>query len=103
MSLNLFREEGQTKMNIFKRLTFWLVLFSLLVCFNNLTGNDDKNILIYLTNPFNPLLNRWLTDINMNPETTYLFKPLICGLHLLFWTALGLIIDKLIKKSKNKE
>ncbi|MGQ8874429.1 hypothetical protein [Paenibacillus sp. TSA_86.1] len=90
-------------MKIFKKLTFWFVLFSLLVCFNNLSGNDDKNILIYLTNPFNPLLNRPLTDINMNPETTYLFKPLIYGFHLLFWTGLGLIIDFLIKKDKARK
>ncbi|WP_342555639.1 hypothetical protein [Paenibacillus sp. FSL R7-0652] len=87
-------------MKLFKKLTFWFVLFSLLVCFNNLSGNDDKNILIYLTNPMNSLLNGWLTHINTNPETTYLFKPLICGLHLLFWTGLGLVIDTLIKKDK---
>ncbi|PZT54744.1 hypothetical protein [Paenibacillus silvae] len=91
------------KLSIFKKLTFWFVLFSLLICFNNLSGNDDKNILIYLTNPFNPFLNKWLTGINTNPETTYLFRPLIYGLHLLFWTGLGLIIDKLIKKDKNKK
>lgn len=87
-------------LNILKKLTFWFVIFSLTVCFINLSGNDDKNILIYLTNPINPLLNDWLTKINTNPETTSFFRPLIYLFHLIFWGGVGLILDRVIMKLK---
>jgi hypothetical protein len=89
--------------NIFKKFTFWFLLFSLLICLVNMSGNDDKNILIFLTNPINLYLNSWLTKINTNPDTTYIFNPLIYLLHLTFWGILGIAIDLLIRKVKNSK
>jgi len=91
---------------IMKRSVFWFCLLSLVICFFNFSGSDDKNLLIFLTNPINLLLVDWLTDINTNPDTTIFFKPLIYSLHLLFWVVLGIAIDvfiKSIKKHKNKD
>lgn len=99
--LNDFNPGGDAEMTtLMKKFTFWLCIFSLLICFLNLSGNDDKNILIFLTNPINMLLVDWLTDINTNPDTTQLFKPLIYVLHLAFWILLGLVIDWLVKRKK---
>lgn len=86
--------------SIMKRFAFWFCLLSLMICFFNFSGNDDKNLLIFLTNPINLLLVEWLTDINTNPETTKFFQPLIYLFHLLFWIVLGVVIDLLIKSIK---
>jgi len=83
-----------------KRFAFWFCLLSLLICFFNFSGNDDKNLLIFLTNPINLLLVEWLTDINTNPDTSKFFQPLIYLFHLLFWIVLGFVIDLLIKSIK---
>ncbi|NMO98181.1 hypothetical protein [Paenibacillus lemnae] len=91
---------------IFKKFTFWFVLFSLFICLMNLSGQDDKNILVFLTNPINLYLEGWLTRMNTNPDTTDIFKPIVYLLHLLFWAILGIAIDSLIKiveKFKMKE
>ncbi|SEM04707.1 hypothetical protein SAMN04488688_10884 [Paenibacillus sp. cl141a] len=85
---------------IMKRFAFWFCLLSLLICFFNFSGNDDKNLLIFLTNPINLLLVEWLTDINTNPDTSKFFQPLIYLFHLLFWIVLGFVIDLLIKSIK---
>lgn len=86
--------------SILKRFAFWFCLFSLLICFFNFSGNDDKNLLIFFTNPINLLLVDWLTDINTNPDTTKFFQPLIYVFHLLFWIGLGIVIDQLIRRRK---
>ena len=83
---------------LLKKFAFWFVLFSILICFINLSGNDDKNILIFITNPINQYLLSWLTDVNTNPNRTHFFKPLLYLLHLTFWGLLGLTIDILIMK-----
>lgn len=79
--------------NLLKKFFFWFVLFSLIIIFINASGNDDKNLLIYLTNPLNSLFDRWLTNINTNPDTSSFFQPIIYLLHMLFWGALGHAID----------
>lgn len=84
-----------------KYFTFWFVLFSLIVCLINLSGNDEKNILIFLTNPIHIFLEKWLTSINTNSETSHFFRPIIYLLHLVFWGVIGLTIDGLIVKIKN--
>lgn len=88
-----------------KKFTFWFCICSLFICLNNFLGNDDKNILIFLTNPINLLLNDWLTNINTDPDRTQFFKPIIYILHLSFWIILGIVIDvsvRRIKKLNNK-
>lgn len=85
-----------------RKFTFWFCILSLIVCVINFTGNDDKNILIFLTNPLNWILNDWLTKINMDFNTTQFFKPLLYILHLLFWVGLGLIFDGIIRNIKIK-
>lgn len=87
-------------LKLLKTSIFWCILFSLAVCLINVSGNDDKNILIFLTNPISLSLVKWLTTINLNPETTMLFRPLIYLLHLLFWGGLGWLLDTLARKIK---
>jgi len=74
---------------LFKKFSFWLLLFSIVICLFNLSGNDDYNILIFFT----------------NPDTTFLFKPIIYLSHIAFWGLVGLLIDfirvRVSKKSKN--
>lgn len=92
-------------MTIFlKKFSFWLILFSILICLFNLSGNDDYNILIFFTNPITLLLADWVTNINTNPDTTYLFRPIIYLSHLVFWGLVGLLIDLIrVRVSENRK
>lgn len=89
---------------LLKKFSFWLILFSILVCLFNLSGSDDKNLLIFITNPINFFLVDWVTNINTNPDTTFLFKPIVYLLHIAFWGILGLLIDLIgVRVIKNRE
>ena len=81
--------------------SFWFTLFALSICLFNLTGADDKNLLLYITNPilwfledFSPFLKRFISD--------QMLSWLFYFLSLFFWCCIGLLIDTLIHTSKRK-
>jgi hypothetical protein len=74
-----------------KRWTFWCLLFSVLIVTCNLAGLDDKNLLIFLTNPLNWILEN-------EPQWRSVTPYLIHVSHLVFWGALGWGIDLVVRK-----
>jgi len=67
-----------------------------------MSGYDDYNIIIFITNPINWLNIKWLTRINVNPDTTYLFLPLLYLQHIAFWAILGHLVDLIRVRVRNK-
>lgn len=86
-------------MRLFKKFSFWLTIFSVFICVYNYLGYDDMNIGIYLVSPPFWLLNRWLSTNYPYPSVEALV--IIYTTTILFWLLLGIMIDKLIKKTKN--
>ncbi|CAM4422852.1 Permease [Paenibacillus typhae] len=84
-----------------KKLSFWLPVLSLFVCFYNLSGADDKNLLLFLTSPLLLWFNPQLTDLHysMNSERAFLF--VLYGIHFFSWLIFGLIIDWLYSRYKS--
>jgi hypothetical protein len=78
-----------------KRWTFWFACFSFAVIMFNLAGLDDKNLLIFLTNPL-----AWILE--NQPEWRSVTRNLIHVSHLAFWTALGWAIDRGIREWKSR-
>lgn len=83
---------------MFRKLSFWLPLISLLIIVFHLTGLDaktefdDKGLLVYYTSP--PFL---LVDQHF----AFNHAPLFYILTLFFWFLIGWIIDRLIKYVKS--
>jgi hypothetical protein len=87
---------------LFKFFSFWLALFALSICLFNLSGYDDKNLLLFLTSPilmalegYSSFFRRFLSD-QMLMWLYYL-------LNVFFWCCTGLIIDSVIHSSKRKK
>ncbi|KJD43026.1 hypothetical protein [Paenibacillus terrae] len=89
-------------MKIIKKVSFWIPILSLIICMCNLSGNDDKNILLFLTSPFLLWLNPWLTDLHYSMANEILNKFILYGIHFFSWLLIGLLIDWLISKYKVK-
>ncbi|MBY0012652.1 hypothetical protein H7K49_19415 [Paenibacillus typhae] len=89
---------------IMKKLSFWLPLLSLIVCLYNLSGADDKNLLLFLTSPLLLWLNPQLTDLHYSMNSEQVFQIILYGIHLFSWLIIGFIIDWIFAryKSKNK-
>lgn len=81
--------------------SLWLSTFSLLVCLFNFSGMDDKNLLLFFTNPLLLLLNPVVTRLldTMNSEALQLLLLYIT--HLAFWLCLGLLIDLLRRRARH--
>ncbi|ASA25315.1 hypothetical protein [Paenibacillus donghaensis] len=81
--------------------SLWLSIFSLLVCLFNFSGMDDKNLLLFFTNPLLLLLNPVVTRLldTMNSEALQLLLLYIT--HLAFWLCLGLLIDLLRRRARH--
>ncbi|OLS33430.1 hypothetical protein BTR25_25935 [Bacillus sp. MRMR6] len=88
-------------MKLYRRFSFWLPILSIFICFFNLLGFDDKNLLLFITSP--PF---WLTETHwfvvnfMHPSEIPL--GIIYVLAILFWFLIGMILDKIIKIFLNK-
>ncbi len=89
-------------MKIFKKASFLLPVLSLIICIHNLSGNDDKNLLLFLTSPLLLRLNSWLTDLHYSMNNELLFNFILYCLHFFSWLIAGLFIDWLRKKYKTK-
>lgn len=88
-------------MTIIKRFSFWFIILSILICFFNLSGSDDYNLIIFITNPISWFFENWLTKINTNPDTTVWFRPILYLLHIAFWAILGHLIDFIRVRVRN--
>jgi hypothetical protein len=88
-------------MRFIKKISFWLLILSLIICFINLSGNDDGNLLLFLTSPVLLWLNPWLTTLHYSMENELLSQFLLYGIHLCTWLFTGFLIDWLINIKKN--
>ncbi|MBD2870560.1 hypothetical protein [Paenibacillus arenilitoris] len=89
-------------MKIAKKISFWLALFSLAVCLFNLSGEDDKNLLLFFTNPLLLALNGYLTKLNASMANEELFMLIVYGIHLGSWLIAGLLLDGMISRLKQR-
>ncbi|MGF7048091.1 putative membrane protein [Paenibacillus sp. DS2015] len=89
-------------MIIFKKYSFWLFILSLSICLFNLYGDDDKNLLLFLTSPLLLWLNPWLTTLHYSLDMELLWLIVLYGIHLFSWLFIGLLIDWLISGFKAK-
>lgn len=95
-------QDGGFYMIIIKKISFWLLILSLIICLFNLSGNDDKNLLLFLTSPVLLWLNPWLTTLHYSMENELLWQFVLYGIHLFTWLITGFLIDLLIHAKKNK-
>lgn len=86
-----------------RRIRFWTTLFSLFFVLLNLFGQDDKNILLFLTNPLNLIGLEDATPQLRKVMLENIFWFVQYALHLGFWYTFGLIIDWMIGRKKTKE
>ncbi|WP_019909367.1 hypothetical protein [Paenibacillus sp. HW567] len=87
-----------------KKLGLWLPLLSLIVCLYNLSGRDDKNLLLAFTNPLLIWLNPQLTDLHYLMKNELLWQLILYAIHFFSWLIVGLVLDWGFsrKRSKNK-
>jgi hypothetical protein len=89
-------------MKLMKRLGLWLPILSVTVCMINLSGQDDKNLLLFLTSPLLLWLNPQLTDLHYTMDNELLFQFILYGIHFFFWLGFGLLFDWLIARRRAK-
>ncbi|WP_189026103.1 hypothetical protein [Paenibacillus albidus] len=87
---------------LIKKLSLWLPILSLLVCLHNLSGDDDKNLLLFLTSPLLLWLNPQLTDLHYSMKNELLWQFLLYGIHFFSWLLFGIIIDWVFSRYKAK-
>jgi hypothetical protein len=85
-----------------KKFKFWLTLFAIVVCLNNLVGNDDKNLILFLTSPhlmfledFSPVFRKTFPNENIYWGFYYVIN--IAG-----WFLIGWIIDFIVSQVKKQ-
>ncbi|MEK4327018.1 hypothetical protein MKX70_14430 [Paenibacillus sp. FSL R7-0312] len=89
-------------MKLMKRLGLWLPVLSVAVSMINLSGQDDKNLLLFLTSPLLLWLNPQLTDLHYNMDNELLFQCILYGIHFFFWLGFGLLFDWLLARRRAK-
>lgn len=89
-------------MKLIKRLSFWLPILSIAVCIINLSGQDDKNLLLFLTCPLLLWLNPQLTDLHYSMDNELLWQFILYGIHFFFWLGFGLLFDWLLARRRAK-
>lgn len=83
-----------------KKFSFWLTILSILVCLVNVTGMDDKNLLLFFSSPHLLLLedySRYLREIGN--ETTQLL--ILYFINIVGWFLIGWLIDTVTSKIKH--
>src|SRR5690554_616443 len=89
-------------MRVFKLFSFWLTIFAFGICFVNMTGYDDKNLLLFLTSPpllflddYSSFLKRFFSELTL----IWIFYLL----HVWFWCCIGLVTDSIVHRSLRKK
>jgi hypothetical protein len=93
-------EKEACSLRFIKKVSFWFLIVSLMICLFNLSGHDDKNLLLGYTSPLLLWLNPWLTRNTIENELIEQLLPY--GLHLFSWLFAGILIDRLISLVKPK-
>lgn len=89
-------------MRVFKFFSFWLTLFALGICLYNLSGYDDKNLLLFMTSPLLLVLEDYSSFFKRFLSYQMLIW-LFYFLNVFFWCCIGLIIDSIIHSTKRKK
>ena len=78
-----------------KSFRFWLVLISFLVIIVNTSGYDDYNMLLAIISPLAWIYEtfRFVREADISIVVVYLTT-------LDFWYLIGLVLDRLIKKTR---
>lgn len=78
-----------------KSFRFWLVLISILVIIVNISGYDDYNILLAIISPLVWIYEsfRFVREVDISIVVVYLTT-------LGFWYLVGLVLDRLIKRTR---
>ena len=92
----------RSMMRIFRKFSFWLPLLSLAICMVNLSGEDDKNLLLFLTSPVLIWLNPQLTDLNYSMENELQFQLIEYAIHFFSWLVFALLFDWLLARRRAK-
>jgi predicted PurR-regulated permease PerM len=87
---------------LLKHASFWLTLLALCVCVFNLSGFDDKNLLLYITGPPLWFLEDYSSFIRRF-VSAQLMMSLFCVVHVLFWCCVGMAIDSIVHRSIRKK
>ncbi len=78
-----------------KSWTLWLTLLATAICILNISGLDDKNILLFLSSPpFWLLETPWFSSHIIHP--TSLPQSALYIMTVSFWFILGKLFDRLI-------
>ncbi|MBY0088664.1 hypothetical protein HP567_019770 [Brevibacillus sp. M2.1A] len=84
-------------MTLLKKFSFWLTLVSILICLFDFLGNDEKHILLSITNPIlNEIVyiepfKHWIIEVHQDANSTIL--PTGYLLHVITYFLFGLLID----------
>jgi len=89
-------------MKLWKGFGFWLPVLSFAVCLHHLLGYDDKNLLLFLTNPLLLMLNPQLTHLHDSMSSELLWQWVLYGIHFCSWLLLGMLVDWAIIRFKSK-
>ncbi|WNS43874.1 hypothetical protein [Paenibacillus sp. MMS20-IR301] len=89
-------------MKIFKKLSLWLPVLSLAVCLINYSGNDDKNLLLFLTSPVLLWLNPQLTDMSYAMDNERLSYLILYAIHFSTWLLFGILFDWIVSRRRAK-
>lgn len=89
-------------MKPFKFFSFWLTLCAVAICLFNLSGHDDKNLLLFLTSPilwfledYSSFLMRFISQ----QELIWIYY----FLNVFFWSSIGWLIDSYIHRKIRKK
>lgn len=80
---------------IIKSFRFWFALISVIIIIQNVSGWDDKNLLLYFTTPPLLIMNEWFSfQMDFGESTMLIFY--ICN--FVSWFLCGFLLDLLLKR-----
>lgn len=88
-------------MKFHRKFTFWFLAISLLICILNLSGIDDKNLILFFASPpFWITETHWFVVNFTHPSNISI--AVIYTVTILFWLLVGFFLDKLVRKLSKK-
>lgn len=88
---------------LIKKLSFWLPILSLIICLHNLSGDDDKNLLLFLTSPLLLWFNPQLTDLHYSLKNEITWKFILYGIHFFSWLLFGFLLDSVFSQLRTEK
>jgi len=89
-------------MTVFKKITFWLAIVSIVICVTDYYGGDDKHIPLIALNPFlsSVVYTQPFSDWIFNANNEIRFSAYI--MHFSSFVLAGILIDLLVYLRKRK-